>query len=114
MPLSIDGMVLSVHGATTLRTVTYDIALDKSCETETFSIAVISDFHVGAGARHSEVDQMVERVAAAKPELILIAGDVCDSASSVADSGISPRRSAAKSGLTFATERWMKAKKRAW
>lgn len=46
---------------------------------------VISDFHVGAGARHSEMDQMVERVAAAKPELILIAGDVCDSASSVAD-----------------------------
>lgn len=46
---------------------------------------MISDFHVGAGARHSEMDQMVERVAAAKPELILIAGDVCDSASSVAD-----------------------------
>lgn len=46
---------------------------------------MISDFHVGAGARHSEMAQMVERVAAAKPELILIAGDVCDSASSVAD-----------------------------
>lgn len=75
----------SVHGAITLRTVAYDIALDKSCEADTFSIAVISDFHVGAGARHSEMAQMVERVAAAKPELILIAGDVCDSASSVAD-----------------------------
>lgn len=78
-------MVPSVHGATTLRTVTYDINLDKSCEAETLSVAVISDFHVGAGARHSEMDQMVERVAEAKPELILIAGDVCDSASSVAD-----------------------------
>lgn len=78
-------MVPSVHGATTLRTVAYDIHLDKSCEAEAFSIAVISDFHVGAGARHSEMDQMVERVAEAKPELILIAGDVCDSASSEAD-----------------------------
>ena len=78
-------MIPSVHGATTLRTVTYNIDLDKSCEAETLSIAVISDFHVGAGARHSEMDQMAERVAEAKPELILIAGDVCDSASSVAD-----------------------------
>lgn len=78
-------MVPSVYGATTLRTVTYDIALDKSCAAETFSIAVLSDFHVGAGARHREMDQMVERVAEAKPELILIAGDVCDSASSAAD-----------------------------
>lgn len=68
-------MVPSVHGATTLRTVAYDIALDKNCETDTFSIAVISGFHVGAGARHSEMGQMVERVAAAKPELILIAGE---------------------------------------
>ena len=78
-------MVPSVHGATTLRTVTYDINLEKSCEAETLSVAVISDFHVGAGARHREMDQMVERVAEAKPELILIAGDVCDSASSFAD-----------------------------
>ena len=78
-------MVPSVYGATTLRIVSYDINLDKSCEAEKLSIAVISDFHVGAGARHSEMDQMVERVAEANPELILIAGDVCDSASSAAD-----------------------------
>lgn len=78
-------MVPSVHGATTLRTVTYDIQLNKSCEAQTLSVAVISDFHVGGGARHSEMDQMVERIAEAKPEIILIAGDVCDSASSVSD-----------------------------
>lgn len=78
-------MIPSVYNATTLRTVTYDIRLKKSCAAERLSVAVISDFHVGAGARHSEMDQMVQLVQAAKPDIILIDGDVCDSSSSVSD-----------------------------
>ena len=78
-------MIPSVYNATTLRTVTYDIQLEKSCADDSLSIAVISDFHVGAGARHSEMDQMVQLVQAAKPDVILIDGDICDSSSSVSD-----------------------------
>ena len=78
-------MVPSVHNATTLRTVTYDIQVDKTCAADTLSVAVVSDFHIGAGARHSEMDQMAELIMAAKPDVILIDGDICDSASSVYD-----------------------------
>lgn len=78
-------MVPSIHNATTLTTVEYDIHIDKACGIDSLSVAVISDFHVGAGARHSEMDQMVELLAEAEPALIVIDGDVCDSSSSVSD-----------------------------
>lgn len=78
-------MIPSVYNATNLRTVTYDVKMDKKCGTDTLSVAVVSDFHIGAGARHSEMDQMAELLAKAQPELILIDGDVCDSSSSVYD-----------------------------
>ena len=78
-------MIPAVHHATHVRTVSYEIPVNKSCSTDTFSVAVVSDFHVGAGARHREMDQMAEAIAAAKPDAVLIAGDVCDSSSSVQD-----------------------------
>lgn len=78
-------MIPSAHNALNLRTVTYDISVDKACLSDNISVAVISDFHVGAGARHSEMDKMAELVIEAKPDLILIDGDVCDSSSSVSD-----------------------------
>lgn len=78
-------MIPSVYNATNLKTSTYNISVDKSCTSGTLSVAVISDFHVGAGARHSELDQMADILLKAKPDLILIDGDVCDSASSVHD-----------------------------
>lgn len=83
--ISAANMIPSVHNATTLRTVTYNIHVDKNCDSDALSAAVVSDFHIGAGARHSEMDQMIELLAAAKPDIILIAGDICDSSSSVWD-----------------------------
>lgn len=78
-------MIPSVYNATHLRTTAYNIQVQKSCETDTLRIAVVSDFHIGGGARHSEMDQMAARIAAAAPDLILIDGDVCDSSSSICD-----------------------------
>ena len=78
-------MIPSVHYATHLKTTTYDIRIDKACEADALRIALISDFHIGGGARHSEMDQMVALVSAAEPDLILIDGDVCDSSSSGSD-----------------------------
>lgn len=83
--LSAAYMIPSIHHATTLKTATYHIQINKTCASDTLSIAVISDFHIGAGARHSEMDQMAELLLEAKPDLILIDGDVCDSSSSVYD-----------------------------
>lgn len=78
-------MIPSIYNATNLRTVTYDIPVNKSCNAEELSVAMVADFHVGAGARHSEMDQMADLIADAKPDAVLIGGDVCDSASSVHD-----------------------------
>ena len=78
-------MIPSVHNATNLKTAAYDIHVNKNCGSGTLSVAVVSDFHIGAGARHSEMDQMTEMLIAAKPDLILIDGDICDSSSSVYD-----------------------------
>lgn len=78
-------MIPAIHSATNLKTDTYDIQVDKTCDEDRLSVAVVSDFHVGGGARHQEMDQMAELLNEAKPDVILIAGDVCDSASSVYD-----------------------------
>lgn len=78
-------MIPSVHNATNLKTAAYDIHVNKNCGSGTLCVAVVSDFHVGAGARHREMDQMRELLTAAEPDLILIDGDVCDSSSSVYD-----------------------------
>lgn len=83
--ISVAYMIPSVHHATTLRSVTYDVSMDKPCASDTLSVAVVSDFHIGAGARHSEMGQMAALLSDAKPDLILIDGDICDSSSSVDD-----------------------------
>lgn len=83
--ISVVYLVPSVYNATNLKTTTYHLEVNKSCADSTLSVAVVSDFHLGAGARHRELDQMKQQLLAAGPELILIDGDVCDSSSSVYD-----------------------------
>lgn len=83
--LSVVYMIPAVHNATTVKTTAYDIAVEKTCGTDELSVAVVADFHVGGGARHSELDQMAALLDEADPDVILIAGDICDSASSVYD-----------------------------
>lgn len=83
--ISLIYMVPSVYNATNLKTVTYDIEVSKNCNSKSISIALVSDFHIGAGARHKELDKMIELLLEEKPELVLIAGDICDSSSSIYD-----------------------------
>lgn len=78
-------LIPAVYQATHLRTSTYEIQVDKACASDTLSVAVVSDFHIGAGARHRELDQMADLLTEAKPDLVLIAGDICDSSSSASD-----------------------------
>lgn len=78
-------MVFSIGSALNIKATSYDITIDKSCDVTNLKIAVVADFHVGAGARHKELDKMAELIIQEKPDLILIAGDVCDSSSSVSD-----------------------------
>lgn len=78
-------MIPAVYNATNLKTATYDIQVNKNSDSDMLSVAVVSDFHIGAGAGHKEMDQMAARIDAQKPDMILIAGDICDSSSSVYD-----------------------------
>ena len=83
--ISIAYMIPSTYNALNIRTVKYDITIEKNISAEQFKVALVSDFHVGAGARHKEMDKMVELLTSSKPDLILIGGDVCDSSSSLYD-----------------------------
>ena len=83
--ISVAYMIPAVHNATTLKTAAYNVQVDKACDDEALSVAVVADFHVGAGARHSELGQMKKLLDEADPDLILIAGDISDSGSSVYD-----------------------------
>lgn len=78
-------LVPSVYNATNLKTAEYNVNVEKTCSADNLSVTVVSDFHVGAGARRSEMDKMLEAVNAANSDVILICGDVCDSSSSVSD-----------------------------
>lgn len=78
-------MVPAIRSATELKVADYDVVIDKRCDADSLSVMVISDFHVGAGARHGEMDQTAKLVNASDCDLILICGDVCDSSSSVGD-----------------------------
>ena len=78
-------MAPAVHNAVNIKTTEYNVGIEKSCDVDSFSVMVISDFHVGAGARHAEMDNMVKQVNAANADVIIICGDVCDSSSSTED-----------------------------
>lgn len=73
--------------ANDLQLTEYEVTLPvvEGYPTDAFSIALISDLHVGAGADHHKMDQMVQLINEADCDLICVAGDFADSTSSTAD-----------------------------
>lgn len=78
-------LVPSIYNAVHLKSTPYEVDIDKACADESVRAVLLADFHVGAGATSYELDQMTELVAEANPDIVLIAGDVADSSSSVSD-----------------------------
>jgi predicted MPP superfamily phosphohydrolase len=64
---------------THITTTGYDITLDRGDSELTKLRAVfISDTHAGGGARERELDEIVARTNAAKPDIVLLGGDIID------------------------------------
>lgn len=78
-------MFPGIYNSQNLKNTTYEITIDKKAEVDNLNIVGISDLHVGAGAKDKELKQMVDLVNKANADIILIAGDVCDSSSSKND-----------------------------
>jgi len=56
----------------------YAVAVEKSAQEKEFTIAMISDLHVGSGVTRHGLNRMVEKTNAMKADIIVIAGDVFD------------------------------------
>lgn len=78
-------LIPSTHNATVLKSTEYDISVQTPNESDIITIALCSDLHIGGGARHNEIDQMLTLINQAHPDLVLLPGDICDSSTSVSD-----------------------------
>ena len=78
-------LIPATYNASHLKSREFDITINKVCEDKSVKAVLLADFHVGAGARRNELDQMVKLTNEADPDVILIAGDISDSSSSVSD-----------------------------
>ena len=68
----------SVH-ASQLKVVSYDVTVNKTCETvDSLRVALIADTHFGSNMDAEQAADMVEKVNAQQPDLILFAGDIFD------------------------------------
>lgn len=83
--ISILYLIPAVHNAMNLKSKSYNIEINKVCADKSVKAILLADFHVGAGATKYELDQMVKLTNAENPDVILIAGDVADSSSSISD-----------------------------
>lgn len=78
-------LIPATYNASHLTSKSYDVTINKVCADKSVKAVLLADFHVGAGARRYELDQMVELTNEANPDVIFIAGDISDSSSSASD-----------------------------
>ena len=76
--LAIVVTIFGVINAGWIRTTHYDAYVDKPCDISELNVVLAADLHLGysVGARHME--QMVKKINAANPDLVIIAGDIYD------------------------------------
>lgn len=63
----------------------YTLTIAKVCTDDTVRVALLADLHVGAGASDTQLNRMTEAVNAMEADVIVLAGDLADSASSLND-----------------------------
>lgn len=65
--------------ARVIRTTDYDITVDKQADgIENLKIVLTADLHLGYNTGCHEMEQMVRKINAQKPDLVVIAGDIFD------------------------------------
>lgn len=63
----------------------YSMNVDKSAEVSDFRVALIADTHIGAGASKQQLDNIVSKVNSTNSDVLILAGDVVDSSTSLSD-----------------------------
>ena len=71
-------MVYGTFHARDIRTVHYDITLNKGGRDAPLRITLISDLHIGVSVEREWVARIVDAVNRTKPDLVCIAGDIFD------------------------------------
>lgn len=61
-----------------VKTVSYDITINKPSKLSGFKIALVSDLHLGNMIGYDQMKLMVEKINALKPDMVVLAGDVFD------------------------------------
>lgn len=73
--VSIYGMV----NARLIQTTSYDVTIEKKAgDLDSLKIALVADLHLGYSVGTSQMRQMVEKINAQHPDLVVIAGDIFD------------------------------------
>ena len=71
--------VLGYIGARNIRTTHYEVTVDKSCQDlSSLRIVLAADLHLGYNMGNDQMKRMVEKINAADPDLVVIAGDFFD------------------------------------
>lgn len=73
---------LSAYGvwkANKIHTTDYNVRIDKTCgDIKSMKVVLTADLHLGYNTGNSQMKQMVEKINAEKPDLVVIAGDFFD------------------------------------
>ena len=73
--VSIYGMI----NAENIQTTKYDISIDKKAgKLDSLNVVLIADLHLGYNIGCRQMENMVEKINAQKPDLIVVAGDIFD------------------------------------
>ncbi len=60
-------------------TTNYEVSVDKKAgDIKSMNIVLVADLHMGYNIRQKQIKQMVEKVNASNPDLVVIAGDIFD------------------------------------
>ena len=74
-------IVISIYGtinARIIRTKNYDITINKACKAKELNIVFVADLHLGYSIGTAMMDNMVTKINAMKPDIVLIGGDFFD------------------------------------
>lgn len=67
-----------VINARIIRTTSYEITVDKPYASRQLNIVLAADLHMGYNIGRSHIRQMVDKINACNPDLVVIAGDIFD------------------------------------
>lgn len=71
--------VWGIVNAKIVRTTNYTVDVDKKCTSiESLNVVLVADLHLGYSIDNSQMEQMVAKINAQTPDLVVIAGDIFD------------------------------------